>query len=92
MRLLSALVFFFYIALWGFVANNLLYCKRRFDFTREMSAALLTSFGLVTVCTQSLGLRLLQRRLTEPQIVTLTQILTLALILALTLTLTLTLT
>ena len=69
MRLLSALVFFFYIALWGFVANNLLYCKRRFDFTREMSAALLTSFGLVTVCTQSLGLRLLQRRLTEPQIV-----------------------
>jgi hypothetical protein len=53
----------------GFVANNLLYCKRRFDFTREMSAGLLTTFGLVTVCTQSLGLRLLQHYLTEPQIV-----------------------
>ncbi len=34
-----------------------------------MSAGLLTTFGLVTVCTQSLGLRLLQRHLTEPQIV-----------------------
>ena len=53
----------------GFIANNLLYCKRRFDFTRERSAGLLTTFGLVTVCTQSLGLRLLQRHLTEPLIV-----------------------
>jgi len=34
-----------------------------------MSAGLLTAFGLVTVCTQSVGLRLLQRRLSEPQIV-----------------------
>ena len=51
------------------MANNLLYCKRRFDFTRAMSAGLLSTFGLVTVVTQSAGLRYLQRHLSEPQIV-----------------------
>tara|TARA_B110001452_G_scaffold266538_1_gene273678 strand:- start:733 stop:2073 length:1341 start_codon:yes stop_codon:yes gene_type:complete len=69
MRLLSALVFFYYLAVWGFIANNLLYCRRRFQFTPEMSAGLLTVFGLVTFVTQSVGLRLAQKRYTEPQIV-----------------------
>ena len=65
---LSLIVFFYYLSLWGFIANSLLYCRRRFGLRPPEAAALLSIFGFTNLLAQSVGLRLAQRRLTEPQI------------------------
>ena len=55
-------------AQWGFIANSLLYVRRRFALGSPAAAALLSIFGLTSLVSQSVGLRLATRVLSEPQI------------------------
>ena len=65
---LSCIVFFYYLALWGFIANSLMYARRQFKLTPPAAAALLGCFGITSLLGQSVGLKLAQRFLSEPQI------------------------
>lgn len=65
---LSLIVFFYYLSLWGFIANSLLYSRRRFGLNSPAAAALLSSFGITSLLSQSIGLRIAARHLSEPQI------------------------
>lgn len=67
-RLLSAITFCYYIALWGFISNSLLYARRRFGLDSSSAAALLTTFGVTNLACQSVGLTLAKRLLSEAQI------------------------
>ena len=49
------------LALWGFAATAMLYTRRRFGFSAEQMAGLVTMFGLVKIAATTLGLRRLQR-------------------------------
>lgn len=68
MRLLAAITFFYYFALWGFIANKGIYARRRFGQTSGQTAAQLTVFGAVAALSQSAGLTLARRHLTEAAI------------------------
>ncbi|KOO32609.1 hippocampus abundant transcript 1 protein [Chrysochromulina tobinii] len=68
MRLLAAVVLCFYLALWGFLSNKGVYARRRFKLSVPQTAAQLALFGLVSTISQSVGLRLARKWLSEPQI------------------------
>jgi DHA1 family tetracycline resistance protein-like MFS transporter len=68
MRLLAAIVLLFYLALWGFLANKGVYARRRFGQSVAQTAAQLSLFGLVSTISQSVGLHLARRSLSEPTI------------------------
>ena len=69
MRLLAAIVLFFYLALWGFLCNKGVYARRRFNLNARHTAAQLALFGLVSTVAQSIGLRLARKYLSEAKIV-----------------------
>lgn len=68
MRLLSAIVLCFYVALWGFLSNKGVYARRRFGISVSQTAAQLALFGLVSTLSQSLGLHFARRAFSEPAI------------------------
>ena len=68
MRLLAAVTLFFYVALWGFLANKGVYARRRFQMTAPQTAAQLAIFGLVSTVSQSVGLGFARRFLSDAQI------------------------
>ena len=68
MRLLSAIVLAFYVALWGFLSNKAVYARRRFHLTAPQTAAQLALFGLVSTLAQSIGLRFARAHLSEAKI------------------------
>ena len=61
MRLLFLIIVFFYLALWGFIANSMLYARRRFKLSSQAAAVLLSLFGGVSALAQSVGLSLARK-------------------------------
>ena len=67
-RLLSAIVLFFDLPLWGFLSNKGVYSRRRFGQSVSVTAAQLALFGLVSAVSQSVGLPFARRYMSEPAI------------------------